>query len=311
MCQTGDALRGNIDSGRDSAAVQVQAHHFAGEPVGDIGKAWHGCADDGPAKTFQRITAQNLTVVTQLVDAVTATNQQALVRPGDQVKEHLSLTFRKTLQVGQLFARLQIKTHQAWTGLGYNSRALRLREAARIVKENGWPTTPEALSELPGVGPYTAAAVASFAFGAQVPAVDTNLRRVLSRWYGESLNGAALEAAAKTALGEPAGDWNQAMMDLGAMVCLPKSPRCTICPVKDWCSGPAAYRPPTAQGRFEGSARQLRGAIIRTLVRHTATIEEIVQQTGFSAVETEAALTDLISEDLIERTVAGTYQIAD
>jgi len=199
----------------------------------------------------------------------------------------------------------------AWTGLGYNSRALRLREAARIVKENGWPTTPEALSELPGVGPYTAAAVASFAFGAQVPAVDTNLRRVLSRWYGESLNGAALEAAAKTALGEPAGDWNQAMMDLGAMVCLPKSPRCTICPVKDWCSGPAAYRPPTAQGRFEGSARQLRGAIIRTLVRHTATIEEIVQQTGFSAVETEAALTDLISEDLIERTVAGTYQIAD
>lgn len=199
----------------------------------------------------------------------------------------------------------------AWTGLGYNSRALRLREAARIVKENGWPTTPEALSELPGVGPYTAAAVASFAFGAQVPAVDTNLRRVLSRWYGESLNGAALEAAAKTALGEPAGDWNQAMMDLGAMVCLPKSPRCTICPVKDWCSGPAAYRPPSAQGRFEGSARQLRGAIIRTLVRHTATIEEIVQQTGFSAVETEAALTDLISEDLIERTVAGTYQIAD
>ena len=199
----------------------------------------------------------------------------------------------------------------AWTGLGYNSRALRLREASRIVKENGWPTTPETLSELPGVGPYTAAAVASFAFGAQVPAVDTNLRRVLSRWYGESLNGAALEAAAKTALGEPAGDWNQAMMDLGALVCLPKSPRCRVCPVKDWCSGPAAYRPPTAQGRFEGSARQLRGAIIRTLVRHTATIEEIVQQTGFSAVETEAALTDLISEDLIERTVAGTYQIAD
>ncbi len=199
----------------------------------------------------------------------------------------------------------------AWTGLGYNSRALRLRDAARIIKENGWPTTPEALSELPGVGPYTAAAVASFAFGAEVPAVDTNLRRVLSRWHGESLNGAALETAAKTALGEPADEWNQAMMDLGAMLCVPKSPRCTVCPVKDWCSGPAAYRPPTAQGRFEGSARQLRGAIIRTLVRHTATIEHIVSQVGFPAPDTEAALADLMSEGLIERTAAGTYQIAD
>ena len=199
----------------------------------------------------------------------------------------------------------------AWTGLGYNSRALRLREAARIVHERGWPTTPEALSELPGVGPYTAAAVASFAFGAQVPAVDTNLRRVLSRWHGESLNGAALETAAKTSLGEPAGDWNQAMMDLGATLCVPKSPHCTICPVKDWCSGPTTYRPPVAQGRFEGSARQLRGAIVRTLVRRSATIDEVVQQTGFPAVEAEAALGDLVAEGLVDKTATGTYRIAD
>ena len=198
-----------------------------------------------------------------------------------------------------------------WTGLGYNSRVLRLRESARIIEKDGWPTTPDTLAELPGVGPYTAAAVASFAFGAQVPAVDTNLRRVLSRWHGESLNGSALETAANTALGKPAEDWNQAMMDLGATLCVPKSPRCRICPVQDWCSGPAAYTPPAAQGRFEGSARQLRGAIIRSLVRHTATIEDIVQQTGFPAADTESALTDLMSEGLINRTAAGTYQIAD
>lgn len=199
----------------------------------------------------------------------------------------------------------------AWTGLGYNTRALRLREAARIIQANGWPTTPEDLSDLPGVGPYTAAAVASFAFGAQVPAVDTNLRRVLSRWHGESLNGAALTAAAETALGHPAGVWNQAMMDLGATVCVPKSPRCMTCPVKDWCSGPAAYTPPTAQGRFEGSARQLRGAIIRTLVRHAATIDDIVQQTGFSPSEVEAAVDDLSVEGLVRREIGGTYQIAE
>ena len=199
----------------------------------------------------------------------------------------------------------------AWTGLGYNTRALRLREAARIIQAGGWPTTPEDLSDLPGVGPYTAAAVASFAFGAQVPAVDTNLRRVLSRWHGESLNGAALTAAANTALGHPAGVWNQAMMDLGATVCVPKSPRCTTCPVRDWCSGPAAYSPPTAQGRFEGSARQLRGAIIRTLVRHAATIDDIVQQTGFSPSEVEAAVDDLSAEGLVRRDIGGTYQIAE
>ncbi len=199
----------------------------------------------------------------------------------------------------------------AWAGLGYNARALRLREAARVIRTQGWPTTPETLAELPGIGPYTAAAVASFAFGAHVPAVDTNLRRVLSRWHGESLNGTALARAAEVALGEPAGDWNQAMMDLGATLCVPKSPRCSVCPVKDWCSGPAAYSPPIGQGRFEGSARQLRGAIVRTLVRHAASIEDIVQQTGFPAVEAESALSDLMAEGLVEQTQTGTYQIAD
>ena len=199
----------------------------------------------------------------------------------------------------------------AWTGLGYNSRALRLREAARIVQSGGWPTTPEALSELPGVGPYTAAAVASFAFGAHIPAVDTNLRRVLSRWHGESLHGAALATAAHTALGEPAAVWNQAMMDLGATLCVPKNPRCTICPVKDWCSGPAAYTPPVSQGRFEGSARQLRGAIIRTLVRHTATIDDIVHQTGFSPNQVEAAVDSLSAEGLVQREIGGIYRIAE
>lgn len=199
----------------------------------------------------------------------------------------------------------------AWTGLGYNTRALRLREAARIIHTDGWPTTPETLSDLPGVGPYTAAAVASFAFGAQVPAVDTNLRRVLSRWHGESLTGAVLTATAKATLGQPAGVWNQAMMDLGATVCVPRNPLCTICPVKDWCSGPAAYTPPTAQGRFEGSARQLRGAIVRTLVRHTATIDDIVQQTGFSPGQVESAIDNLAAEGLIQRDVGGAYQIAE
>lgn len=198
-----------------------------------------------------------------------------------------------------------------WSGLGYNSRAVRLREAARIVQADGWPTTPETLMELPGVGPYTAAAIASFAFEAQIPAIDTNLRRVLSRWHGESLHGTALSVAAKTALGEPASDWNQAMMDLGATRCTPRNPQCGICPVNDWCAGPAAYVPPSAQGRFEGSSRQLRGAIVRALVRGPSRPEDIIQQTGFSAAEVEAALSDLTADGLILAGPTGAYRIAD
>ena len=199
----------------------------------------------------------------------------------------------------------------AWSGLGYNSRALRLREAARMINESGWPTTPDGLATLPGVGPYTAAAVASFAFGSHVPAVDTNLTRILSRWHGEPLRGAALDAVAALALGDPAANWNQAMMDLGATTCVSKMPRCGVCPVKDWCSGPASYAPKSAQGRFEGSARQLRGAIVRSLVRGGATLRDVVQQTGFGAAQVETALADLMSEQLVIRDSHGLYRISE
>ncbi|NOY56765.1 MAG: A/G-specific adenine glycosylase, partial [Actinobacteria bacterium] len=132
-----------------------------------------------------------------------------------------------------------------WSGLGYNTRALRLREAARSIVAHGWPTTAETLRSLPGVGPYTAAAVACFAFGEQVPAVDTNLRRVLSRWFGRPLDGAELADAADTQLADgSAADWNQAVMDLGATLCRPRRPVCASCPVASWCVGPDVYTAP-------------------------------------------------------------------
>ncbi len=198
-----------------------------------------------------------------------------------------------------------------WTGLGYNSRALRLRETARIVSRDGWPTTTAGLVELPGIGPYTAAAVASFAFGRRVATVDTNMRRVLSRWHGESLSGPALRTVAADDLGDPAAEWNQAVMDLGATRCLPRNPDCAGCPVCQWCVGPDSYRPPTPQGRFEGSARQLRGAIVRSLVGGAATEQEIARQTGFPAKDVKSALADLSDEGLVTVDGEGTYRIAE
>jgi A/G-specific adenine glycosylase len=131
-----------------------------------------------------------------------------------------------------------------WQGLGYNRRGLNLHRAARVVAGNGWP---DDLAELPGVGPYTAAALASFAFGRPVLPVDTNVRRVQER--------------TGFTFGPEAG---QALMDLGATVCLARVPRCGVCPLAARCpSRGRRYEPLRRQSRFEGSFRQRRASTLR------------------------------------------------
>lgn len=151
----------------------------------------------------------------------------------------------------------------AWSGLGYNGRALRLREAARSISTDGWPTSISGLQQLPGIGPYTACAVGSIAFGIDTPAIDTNLRRILSRWAGEPMTGSILESYAADVFGEPAGDWNQALMDLGSAICTTRDPACGDCPVATWCLDPTVYEAPRRQPAFNGSHRQLRGALVK------------------------------------------------
>jgi A/G-specific adenine glycosylase len=134
----------------------------------------------------------------------------------------------------------------AWQGLGYNRRALNLHRAARIVTAEGWP---EDLTELPGVGPYTADAVRAFAFGEPVLPADTNVRRVQER-TGHRF----------------APECGQALMDLGATVCLARVPRCGICPLAGDCpSRGRRYEPLRRQSRFEGSFRQRRARALRAV----------------------------------------------
>jgi A/G-specific adenine glycosylase len=136
---------------------------------------------------------------------------------------------------------------RAWQGLGYNRRAVNLQRAARAVAANGWP---EDLTELPGVGRYTADAVACFAFGRAVLPMDVNVRRVIER------TGASFDHTC-----------GQALMDLGATVCIARVPRCEACPLADGCpSRGRRYEPQRKQGRFEGSFRQRRGAALRALL---------------------------------------------
>ncbi|MHB1261217.1 MAG: A/G-specific adenine glycosylase [Thermoplasmatota archaeon] len=138
------------------------------------------------------------------------------------------------------------KVLQAWSGLGYYSRARNLHAAARLVVHEGMPDTAAGLRELPGIGVYTAGAIASIAFGERVPAVDGNVMRVLARlhaWPGAAnepaLKGKVDEAAARIVPKSAPGDWNQALMDLGATVCTPRNPRCDECPVAVHCAAKA------------------------------------------------------------------------
>ena len=143
-----------------------------------------------------------------------------------------------------------------WQGLGYNRRAVNLQRAARVVAEHGWPAD---LTELPGVGPYTAAAVRNFAFGEPMLPVDTNVRRVQER-TGHSFSGGSA----------------QALMDLGATVCLARVPRCDSCPLAAGCpSRGRRYEPLRRQSRFEGSFRQRRAAALRLVAAAPRPLDEL------------------------------------
>jgi A/G-specific adenine glycosylase len=145
---------------------------------------------------------------------------------------------------------------RTWQGLGYNRRALSLHLAARLVAARGWP---DPLTDLPGVGPYTAAALANFAFGRDVLPVDTNVRRVQER------TGAQFTSAAA-----------QALMDLGATVCLARIPRCAECPLARSCpSRGRRYEPQRRQSRFEGSFRQRRARTLRLVATAARPLAEL------------------------------------
>lgn len=188
----------------------------------------------------------------------------------------------------------------AWEDLGYLRRVFHLQRAAAVIATDGWPP-PGDLRSLPGVGPYTAAAVAAFAFGAHVPAIDVNLRRVLSRWAGSPLSGDDLAEAAHRALGDaPASDWNQAVMDLAATTCRPTRPVCESCPVERWCSDPDVSIPIRRQPAFEGSVRQARAAILRALAAEgTLHRRAIADRLDLDPIRVERALERLAGEGLI------------
>jgi A/G-specific adenine glycosylase len=168
---------------------------------------------------------------------------------------------------------------RAWAGLGYNRRAVHLHRAAKaIVAEHGGavPSNVLALEALPGVGPYTARAVAAIAFGTPVGAVDVNVKRVLGRIAAggpEAFTPGAMQALADASVpAGRAGAWTHALMDVGQRVCRPRRPNCADCPAIAWCRYAAGERPAATgagaprvrrpEPAFESTNRWLRGRIV-------------------------------------------------
>jgi A/G-specific adenine glycosylase len=167
------------------------------------------------------------------------------------VIEHYQRFLQRFPTVKHLARARQSSVLAAWSGLGYYRRARMLHAAAKeIVRAGKFPQRVEELRTLPGIGRYTAAAIASIAFGVPVAVVDGNVERVLERFEGKKLAGDTVWSTAEELLshGHP-GDFNQAMMELGATVCLPRQPLCMACPVRELCA---------TQGEFAKPEREIR-----------------------------------------------------
>jgi A/G-specific adenine glycosylase len=205
---------------------------------------------------------------------------------------------------------------RAWGRLGYPRRALRLHAAAEaIVDRHGGEVPAEfaALRALPGVGDYTAAAVASFAFGQRHAVLDTNVRRVLTRALaGRPLPAASTTVAERRAAesvlpGDPAraASFGAALMELGALVCQARTPSCESCPIRPWCAWDAAGRP-AADGParrpqpFEGTDRQARGRLLAVLRAATESVPRGELAASWpDAVQCSRALDGLITDGLV------------
>jgi len=204
---------------------------------------------------------------------------------------------------------------RAWAGLGYNRRAVNLHRLARVVvAESGGrlPRSVEALERLPGIGPYTARAVAAIAFGDPAAPVDTNIRRVLGRLTGmaQPFPGSEVQALADGLVpaGRP-GEWTHALMDLGATVCRSSKPSCEVCPLNAFCAWAAtpsrrvARETRQAPVRFEASSRWLRGRIVERLRdaadRSWVPFDQPIGAHGEDAIDT--ALGALERDGLLER----------
>jgi A/G-specific adenine glycosylase len=214
---------------------------------------------------------------------------------------------------------------RAWGKLGYPRRALRLREAAvAVVERHGGvvPSEVAVLEALPGVGTYTARAVACFGYGSPQAVVDTNVRRVVARLVhgrAEAGNARATDLADIAALAPPEPEravrFSVAVMELGALVCVAGTPRCGVCPVRERCAWQLAGRPPHAGPprrvqKFAGTDRQVRGRLLDVLrAAHAPVAAPELDAAWDDAAQRSRCLDSLLTDGLVEQTRDGRFTL--
>ena len=213
-----------------------------------------------------------------------------------------------------------------WGRLGYPRRALRLHQCATIVRDHyrgQLPSDVEQLEGLPGIGTYTARAIAAFAYGQRVPVVDTNVRRVVARAVrGAAEAGPAASARDRRDVEEllpespaRAARFSVAVMELGALVCTARNPRCTDCPIARQCewqrAGAPTYAGPRSRTqKFEGTDRQVRGKLMAVLREAPEPVgTEALDLVWHDAAQRDRALHSLVADGLVTTHDDGTYAL--
>ncbi len=273
---------------------------------------------NGPAYPWRRLEHDPYAV---LVSEIMLQQTQA-----GRANEAFPTFLERFPDVGALAAASRADVLRAWGGLGYSRRAVAMHETARsIVRDHDGvvPNDATTLRSFPGVGPYTAAAVTSIAFGTPVAAIDTNVRKVMARLaFGRDPADVTevdiARAADRWLTRHTPGDWNQAVMNLGREVCRP-APRCDVCPLADLCRFRASGRDKERSARqrdrrqpaFEGSMRQVRGGVLRELRGRdrAATIGTIAAALTLPMTRVDAAVDALERDGLLERMPSGRIRL--
>ncbi len=188
-----------------------------------------------------------------------------------------------------------------WSGLGYNNRAKRLYEASKIIEKKGFDQIYPNFEVLPGVGPYTKNAILSFGYGEKVLAVDTNIERIIQRYFGLNDTKDFLKENSRYFLHNvDSRDINQAFMDFGSSICKSSNPTCSICPLESDCNKYFSNSK-RAKEKFKGSNREVRGKIVKLLVnKDHISNKKLFEEIDEDSEKIKKALEGLKKDNLIK-----------
>ena len=210
--------------------------------------------------------------------------------------------FIKKFPTPESMSQSSLKTIlKMWSGLGYNNRAIRLYESSKLIAEKGFKNIYPNFELLPGVGQYTKNAILSFAYGDKVLALDTNLERVLTRYFAiDSTKNYVRKYSDFLLAGVNSRDLNQALMDLGSSICTSSNPKCDICPLEKKCEK-YILKSKISIEKFKGSNRELRGKIIKLLlVENEIAVKDIVKKTSEDEEKIITAINGLKGDGLLK-----------